>query len=109
MGNRAYQFTFKRYKEGKLSQTGTYPEATLTKTSFKFPKQARFSFSVARVLPIGVFEPVGKRIDMFDYTGKNVCTREVYESHMKDECNRVIKLQGKCLSWYVDSRPKDEV
>jgi len=70
--NRAYQFTFKRDEEGKVSPKGAYPEATLEKTSFKFPEQAQFSFGVASVLPIGASEPVGKRIDMLDYTGKNV-------------------------------------
>ena len=109
VGDRAYQFTFKRDEDGKLSPTGTYPEATLTKTSFKFPEQARFSFGVASVLPISASAPVGKRIEMFDYTGKNICTREVYKKHMKEECNRVKSLTGKCLPWYVDPRPKDEV
>jgi len=59
VGNRAYQCLFKRNKEGKLDENGTYPEATLTKTSFKFPEQARFSFGVASVLPIGKTKPVG--------------------------------------------------
>ena len=61
------------------------------------------------MLPTGATEPVGKRIEMFDYTGKNVCTREVYVNHMKEEMNRVKKLTGKCLPWYFDPRPKDEV
>ena len=46
---------------------------------------------------------------MFDYTGKNVCTCEVYKNNMKEECNRVKRLKGKCLPWYFDPRPKDEV
>ena len=54
-------------------------------------------------------QPVGKRLEMFNYTGQNICTREVYERHMKEECNRVKSLKGKCLPWCVDPRPKDEV
>ena len=109
MGNRAYQYLFKRNKEGKLDENGIYLESSLTKTSFKFPEQARFSFGVASVLPIGKTKPVGRRCPMFDYTGKNICTREVYTKHMVEECNRVKKLTGQCLPWFVDPRPKDEV
>ena len=36
-------------------------------------------------------------------------TREVCDKCMKEECNRVKELKGKCLPWYVDPRPKDEV
>lgn len=46
---------------------------------------------------------------MFDYTWKNVYMREVYKNQMKEKYNRVKKLTGKCLSWYVDPRSKDEV
>ena len=46
---------------------------------------------------------------MFDYTDKNVCMRELYCRHMQEEINRVKKMQGKCLSWYVDPQPKDEI
>ena len=109
MGNRAYQYTFKRDINGKLSKNGTYPEPSLTKTSFKFPEQARFSFGVATILPTGTTHPTGKRIEMFDYTGRNIVTREVYKKKMKEECDRVKMLKGKCLPWYVDPRPDDDV
>ena len=93
VGNRAYQYTFKRDEIGKLSDTRTYPERLLTKTSFKFSEQARISFGVATVLPTGGTEPVGKRCEMFDYTGQNIVTRDVHEKHMKEECNRVKDLR----------------
>ena len=109
VGDRPYQYSFRRDENGKLCNNGTYPDATLTKTSFKFPEQARFSFGVATILITDATEPVGKRIEMFDYTKKNVCTREVFMKHVNEECNRVKKLVGKCLPWYVDPRPKDEV
>ena len=49
VGDRAYQYIFRRDANGNLSPDGTYSEAELTKTSFKFPEQARFSFGVAKV------------------------------------------------------------
>ena len=49
MGNKMYQYSFKRDEDGKLSDTGTYRSDLLTKTSFKYPEQAIFSFGVARV------------------------------------------------------------
>ena len=109
MGNRAYQYTFKRDEKGNLSTTGTYTEPSLTKATFKYPEQGRFSFGVASVLPLGATKPVGKRIKEVDYTGKNICTHEVFAKHMKEECGRVKSLKGKCLPWYVDPRPPDEL
>ena len=108
VGDRAYQYTFMRDENGKLSKNGTYSDATLTKTSFKFPEQARFSFGVALIPATSDNPPVGKRIEMFDYTGKNICTREIFVSKMNEETKRVKGLKGKCLPWYVDTRPKDE-
>ena len=29
--------------------------------------------------------------------------------HMQEECNCVKELNGKCLSWYIDTQPKDKV
>ena len=46
---------------------------------------------------------------MFDYTGKNIFTIDVYEKHIKEECDRVRKLKGGCLPWYVDPRPAGQV
>ena len=109
VGNRAYQYTFKRDEKGNLSTTGTYTEPNLTKATFKYPEQGRFSFEVASVLPLGATKPVGKRIKEVDYTGKNICTHEVFAKHMKEECGRVKSLKGKCLPWYVDPRPPDEL
>ena len=105
MGNRDYQYTFKRDEKGNLSPTGTYSDPLLTSTSFKFPEQGRFSFGVASVKYTGATKPVGKRIDYIDYTGRNICTREVYVKHIKEECNRVRLLKGNCLPWYNDTRP----
>ena len=67
-----------------------------------------FSFSIATVLPIGNTKPIGIRYEMFDCTGKNICTCEVYLKYMKEECNRVKELKGKCLPWYVNIRPENE-
>ena len=108
VGNRAYQYTFKRDENNNLSSTGTYAEPKLTSTSFKFPEQGRFSFGVASVLPLGATEPVGKRIEHIDYTGKNIVTREVYVKHINEECKRVRALKGKCLPWYVNTRPPNQ-
>ena len=109
VGNRAFQYSFKRDENGKLSKKGTYQEPELTKTTFKFPEQARFSFGVATVCASGGTKLVGKRCPMFNYTGQNIVTREVFGKHMKEECDRVKKLKGKCLPWFEDTRPKGEV
>ena len=52
MGNKMYQYSFKRDEDGKLSDTGTYQTELLTKTSLKYSEQARFSFGVAKVKKI---------------------------------------------------------
>ena len=48
-------------------------------------------------------------IEMFNHTDKHICTCEVFENHMQEEYNLVKTLHGKCLPWYVNPRPKDEV
>ena len=102
VGDRPYQNTFKRDENGKISNTGTYLTLTLTKFSFKFPDQACFFFGIGVILPTSATEPVGKRIEMFVYAGGNVRAREVYINHMREKCNRVKKLTGKCSPWYFD-------
>ena len=82
-----YQYSFKHDEDGKLSDTGTYRTDLLTKTSFKYPEQARFSFGVAKVKKIGATTPVGLRCDLIDYTMRLITTEEVYQKHIKDECN----------------------
>ena len=103
VGNRAYQYSFKRDSTWQLSNNGTYTATILTKTSFKFPEQARFAFGVATAKPNPAATSLGKRLPLFDYTGKNIVTREVFEKHMKEECDRVKGLKGKCLPWYEDT------
>ena len=49
VGNNMVQYSFKRDENGKLSQTCEHTQEVLTKTSFKYPKQGRFLFSVAKV------------------------------------------------------------
>ena len=111
MGNRSYQYSFKRDEKGNFSDEGTYSSPTLTKTSFKFPKQGRFSFGVASTLPIGAAESraVGKRCGLFNYTHKNKCTIEVYDKYIREECSRVRALIGAYLPWYVDLRPANRL
>ena len=104
---RAYQYTVERDEEGNLSSKGTYTEPNLTRTSFKYPEQGRFSFGVASVLPLGATKPVGKRIKEVDYTGENICKRVFFAKHMNKECGRVKPLKGKCLPWYVDPPPDE--
>ena len=58
VGNRAYQYIFKRDKNGKLDENGTYRNAILTKASFKYPEQACFLFGVAKVQHPNA-EPIG--------------------------------------------------
>jgi len=110
VGNKMYQYSFKRDEDGKLSDTGTYRSDLLTKTSFKYPEQARFSFGVARVKKIGATTTVGLRCDLIDYTMRNIVTEEVYQKHIKDECNRVRSLTSETSTiWTKDPRPKNIV
>jgi len=85
VGNRAYQYTFKRDENGKLSNTRIYSKPLITKTTFKYPEHERFPFGVASVLPLGATEPGGKQIEAVDYTGKNAWKNEVYEKPMNEE------------------------
>ena len=105
VGNRKYQYTFKRDENGNLSDTGTYAEPTITKTSFKFPEQARFSFGVAKIKRNKANDPEGVRLNAINYTGKNITTIEVFEKKMKEEMNRVKKLTGNTSGWIKDTRP----
>ena len=79
VGNKMYQYSFKCDENGKRSDTGTYQTDLLTKTSFKYPEQARFSFSIAKVKKIITTTPVGLRCDLIDYTMRLITTEEVYK------------------------------
>jgi len=110
VGNKMVQFSFKRDKDGNLSETGEYEKELLTRTSFKFPEQGRFSFGVAKVRKVDSDAPEGVRMKEINYTGKNIVTIDVYEGHVKSELNRVKNLVGdKNSPWVVNNRPKDEV
>ena len=68
--NKVYQYRFKRDNNGNLDENGSYEhDNRITKTSFKFPEQARFCFGVAQIVTSDG-EKEGKRCDLIDYTGK---------------------------------------
>ena len=92
VGNRPFQYSFKRDSNGKLSDNGEYQSKLLTKTSFKFPEQARFSFGFATVKRNGTRE--GICLPPINYTNQNIITIETYEKHMKEEMTRVKSLNG---------------
>ena len=110
VGDRPYQYIFRRDEDGKLSETGTYNDTTLTKTSFKYPEQGRFSFGVAKVAKVNEEVPVGVRMEEINYTGKNIVTIEVFEKAIKEEISRVKGLTGGDSSiWVKNHRPAEEV
>ena len=81
-------------KKGNLLDTGTYTEPTLSKTSYKFPKQVKFSLGVAKIKQNDADYPEGVRLNAVDYTGKNITTIEVFAKHMIGEMDRVKTLTG---------------
>ena len=97
MGNRIVQYSFKRDEHGKLSKDGEYNKTLLTKTSFKYPEQGRFSFGVAKVKKIASGEAEGVRMKCIDYTNKTICTIDTFNKHMKEECQRITTLTGDIL------------
>ena len=111
VGNRQYQYIFKRDENGNISENGTYREDNLlTKASFKYPEQARFGFGVAKVKKLGEDAPVGVRMPAINYTGRQIVTIEVYEKKIREEIKRVKELTGGSIStWVHDPRPKDEL
>ena len=48
VGNKMYQYSFRRDETGKLCKHGEYKTDLETKTAFKYPEQGRFSFGVAK-------------------------------------------------------------
>ena len=128
VGNKMYQYSFRRDETGKLCKHGEYKTDLETKTAFKYPEQGRFSFGVAKtqllpckstpfLVPTGVQRestpspvPTGVRLPHIDYTLKNIVTIEVFEKHVKTELLRVKSLTGDSKSqWNVKLRPDGAV
>ena len=85
-------YRFNRDTDDKLSDTGEYSKELLTKTSFKYPEQGRFSFGVAKVRKIDLDKVEDIWMDVISYTVKNIVTIDVYEKHIKTEIDRVKML-----------------
>ena len=110
VGNKMIQYSFKRDEQGNLCPNGTYNKELLTRTSYKYPEQGRFSFGVAKVRKVGANEDEGVKMEHIDYTNRNICTIDVFAKHMGEECSRVRKLTGEVNSiWIECGRPKDEL
>ena len=110
VGNRIVQYSFKRDEQGNLSKDGEYSNNLLTKTSFKYPEQGRFSFGVAKVKKIGSEEAEGVRMPAINYTNKTLCTIDTFNKHMQEECKRITTLTGESHgTWVVNDRPVGEV
>ena len=107
MSNKMVQYRFKRDTYGKLSDKRDYSKEFLIKTSFKYPKQGRFLFGVAKLRKIDLDKLEGIWMDLINYTGKNIVTIDVYEKHIKTEIDRVKMLKGDTHShWVIKGRPE---
>ena len=107
VGNKMYQYLFRRDENGNLSDNGTYKTDLLTKISFKYPEQGRFSFGVAKVKSNNSPLPKGICLPSIDYTMRNIVTIEVYKKHQQEEIRRVRHLTGtKLTCWNISLRPK---
>ena len=104
------QYSFKRDEQGNLCPNGDHNKDLLTRTSYKYPEQGRFSFGVAKVRKVGANEDEGVRMEHIDYTNRNICTIDVFDKHIREECNRVQKLTGEVNSMWVEcGRPPGEL
>ena len=100
MGNRQYKYEFKKDENGNLSEISTYQDLTITKTSFKFPEQTKFSFGIAKNKRNNAGDPEGLRLDAVDYTHNNIVIIDIFAKHMKEEMDRVKKnLRGILQLW----------
>ena len=110
VGNNMAQYHLKRDIYGKLSDTGDYSKELLTKTSYKYSEQGKFSFGVAKVCKIDSDKVEDIRMDVINYTGKNIVTIDIYEKHIKTEINRVeISKGNKHSHWVKKGRAEGEI
>jgi len=74
----------------------------------KYYDEVRLSLGVAKVkTAVGGVE--GKRLPLFDYSGKVLLTIKDWNKCKNDEIKRVRSLKGDCLPWVINRRKKDEL
>ena len=100
-------YRIRRDDDGKISdKEGAFDISDIQKKIFKYPGQARLGAGVALTQNSdGVVK--GKRADLFDYTGKTLCTKMTKNNVIKDEIRRVKSLKPKGLNspWIEFNRP----
>ena len=75
---------FKRNKNGKLDENGTYRELDTTKLNCKYDKEICLLLGVAAVKYLdGRVE--GKRARLFSYTEKTIVTQKDYEKRVQEQ------------------------
>ena len=90
-----YQVRFKRDETGKVNATGgEYIANKGTQLNMKYAEEVRLCLGVAKCkLEDGTV--VGKRLPLFDYSGKVILTIKDYNKKVMEELARVRGLKGK--------------
>ena len=68
------------------------------KATFKYEQEGRFSIGVAKV-EIQYGKIIGKRCPVFDYTEKKIVTINAYKKEMRNELERIRKLNSSSSPW----------
>jgi hypothetical protein len=99
-----YQVRFRRDESGKLDiENGTYISKEGTQLKMKYAEEVRLCLGVVKVkLDDGTH--VGKRLPVFDYSGKVILSIKDYAKQIAEEIQRVRNLQGNGGGWVESSR-----
>jgi hypothetical protein len=101
-----YQVRFRRDEGGKVNaDNGSCIAEEGTQLKMKYAKEVRLCLGVAKIkLDNGTEE--GKRLPLFDYSGKVILTIKDYEKKITEELHRVRNLQGNGGGWIDCHREK---
>ena len=99
---------FKRDKQGKLDhRNGEYSKVEIKKLNCKYEDEGRFGLGCAMVTPIdqdGNYLPqVGKRCQLFDYSGKLLVSQDDFNLRMEQEFRRVKSLSGTSNHYWIEN------
>jgi hypothetical protein len=101
-----YQVRFRRDDDGKVNaDNGSCIAEEGSQLKMKYAEEVRLCLGVVKVkLDDGTEE--GKRLPVFDYSGKVILTIKDYERKVAEEIQRVSNLQGNGGGWIECNREK---
>ena len=106
--SRDFCLQFKRDENGKLDfQNGEYSNKEIKKLNVKYEDEGRFGLGCALVTPIdeagNEVPQVGKRCQLFDYSGKLLISPDDFDLKIQQEFRRVKSLSSNNNYYWIES------